>query len=208
MSDAVNSSSRRTKAARTRERIVEAATGEFRERGFHGATIAAIAKRAGVAAQTVYFVFNNKPALLTASIDRAVMGPDDLPPQAMPWWEETVTTRDGHRSLELFVAGSAEISQRAAALDLVVQAAALTDPDIAALLARHEQLRTEGYREYVSTLTERDLLRPGADSDELTSALLTMTGSGVFLAFTEQHGWPAPRYVAWVVRTLAALYLR
>ena len=66
--------SRREKAARTRARIIEAAHAEFLERGFHGATVTSIAKRAKVAPQTVYFVFHTKAELISAVIDAAVMG--------------------------------------------------------------------------------------------------------------------------------------
>ena len=66
--------SRREKAARTRAAIIEAAHAEFLERGFHGATVVSIAERAGVASQTVYFVFHTKAELISAVIDAAVMG--------------------------------------------------------------------------------------------------------------------------------------
>ena len=87
--------SRKERAARTRRAIVAAATGEFRESGYHGTTMAAIAKRAGVAVQTVYFVFHTKPLLLTAAIDDAVMGPDEpTPPELTAWWQEETTATD------------------------------------------------------------------------------------------------------------------
>ena len=68
-------SSRREKAAQTRARIVEAAHAEFLDNGFHGATIASVARRAGVATQTVYFVFHTKAELISAVIDAMVMAP-------------------------------------------------------------------------------------------------------------------------------------
>src|SRR5688500_4391656 len=81
--------SRREKAEATRRRIVRAAHAEFIEQGFHGATVAAIAKRAGVAPQTVYFVFNTKPELISAVIDTAVMGVEEpIAPEQMPWFAE------------------------------------------------------------------------------------------------------------------------
>ena len=44
-------------------------TTSFVEKGYHGATVASIAARAGVATQTVYYVFNTKAALISAAID-------------------------------------------------------------------------------------------------------------------------------------------
>jgi len=83
--DNVNRVPRNQRAARTRRAIIAAATEEFRSSGYHGATMSAIAERAGVAVQTVYFVFHTKPALLTAAIDTAVMGEVDPAPRSRPY---------------------------------------------------------------------------------------------------------------------------
>lgn len=208
MTDEVKGLSRRERAARTRRKIVDAAATEFRANGYHGTTMAAIAKRAGVAVQTVYFVFNTKPSLLTATIDHAVMGTDELPPQDMPWWEESTTTLDGRRALELFVTNTARIEGRAAVLDRVAQAASTTDPDIIDLVAHHDAMRSAGFGQYVETLDERGLLAPDCDPREVTDVLLTILGSDVYLNFTEDRGWSVDRYVSWATNTLCTLLLR
>jgi TetR/AcrR family transcriptional regulator, fatty acid metabolism regulator protein len=51
--------------ARTRERIIEAATEVFARRGVHGTRVADIAERAGVAYGLVYHHFRNKEEILT-----------------------------------------------------------------------------------------------------------------------------------------------
>ena len=198
---------RRERAARTRRAIVAAATEEFRAAGYHGTTMAAIARRAGVAVQTVYFVFHTKPALLTAAIDHAVMGGEALPPDQTPWWQEATTTADGARALMVFVTEVTAINARAAALDRVAVAAATTDPELVAVVAHHEALRTAGFRAYVDTLAARGLLKQGLDPAEATDVLLTLAGSHVFLDFTEGRGWSVERYVAWTADVLAATLL-
>jgi AcrR family transcriptional regulator len=198
---------RRERAARTRRAIVAAATHEFRASGYHGTTMAAIAKRAGVAVQTVYFVFHTKPALLTATIDDAVMGGETTPPELTPWWQEATTTTDGARALEVFVTEVAAINARAASLDRVALAAATTDPEVGDVLAHHEAMRETSFEAYVDTLATRGLLKPGLDATEATDVLLTLAGSNVFLDFTEDRGWPVERYVAWTVDVLRAALL-
>lgn len=199
---------RKERAARTRRAIIRAATEEFRAKGFHGATMPDIAERAGVAVQTVYFVFHTKPALLTAAIDSAVTGEDDpLPPELTPWWKEGTTTTDGRRALELFVTNVADMSTRAAVLNRVALAASATDPQIVELIAHHESLRERGFRSYVDTLAERGLLNHGMDVEEATDVLLTLVGTEVFLNFTEDRGWPVERYVAWTTDALCTLLL-
>ncbi len=208
MTDEVKRLSRRERAARTRRTIVDAAATEFRANGYHGTTMAAIAERAGVAVQTVYFVFNTKPALLTAAIDHAVIGTDGLPPQDMPWWEESTTTADGRRALELFVTNTARIEERAASLGRVAQAASTPDPEITALLAHHDALRSAGFGQYVESLDERGLLAPDCDPREVADVFLTLLGSDVYLNFTEARGWSVDRYLSWATTTLCTLFLR
>lgn len=204
--DNVKSTPRKMRAARTRSAIVSAATQEFRASGYHGTTMAAIARRAGVAVQTVYFVFHTKPALLTAAIDTAVMGENNpVPPEQTQWWKEGTTTLDGRHAIGLFVANVAEINTRAAVLDRVAHAASTTDPELLDLIAHHESLRKPAFRNYVDTLLARGLLRRGLDADEATDVLLTLAGSDVFLNFIEQRGWTVTRYIAWTTEALSAL---
>src|SRR5215471_7979495 len=61
---------RAERAADTRHRITTAALELFTEHGFGGSTVTAIAKRAGVAPQTVYAVFGTKGAILQALLSR------------------------------------------------------------------------------------------------------------------------------------------
>lgn len=54
------------RSARTRGRIIEAATEVFARRGVHGTRVADIAERAGIAYGLVYHHFRNKEDILTA----------------------------------------------------------------------------------------------------------------------------------------------
>ncbi|WP_202638829.1 TetR/AcrR family transcriptional regulator [Bailinhaonella thermotolerans] len=55
---------------RTRERILEAATEEFGEKGYAGARVSAIARRAGVNAQLISYYFDGKAGLYRALSQR------------------------------------------------------------------------------------------------------------------------------------------
>ena len=57
---------RRSRSARTRERIVAAATAVFARRGLHGARVADIAEEAGIAYGLVYHHFRNTEEILAA----------------------------------------------------------------------------------------------------------------------------------------------
>jgi AcrR family transcriptional regulator len=199
---------RKQRSERTRRAIVQAADEEFRAHGYHGTTMAGIARRAGVAVQTVYFVFHTKPLLLTATIDRAVMGDEEpTPPELTEWWLEGTSTKDGRRALELFVTNVGILEERAAVLDRVARAAATTDPEVVDVLAHHERLREAAFRSYLETLAERDLLRTEVTLDEATDVLLTLAGSATFAEFTEGRGWSLERWTDWTTTTLAGLLL-
>lgn len=71
-----DSSRRKEQAARTRGLILEAAYELFVEQGYGRTTMAAIGERAGVAMETVYAAFSNKPTLLRRLWDVTIGGDD------------------------------------------------------------------------------------------------------------------------------------
>jgi len=57
---------------RTRDAIVEAALELFRERGFEGTTMRAVAERAGVSVGNAYYYFSSKDELVQGFYDQLV----------------------------------------------------------------------------------------------------------------------------------------
>ena len=82
---------RRPGGADTRAQLLDAARAEFADRGYEGATVRAIAERAGVDAAMVNHWFGGKEALFTASldilVDPAMLIKDVLPgpPERLAW---------------------------------------------------------------------------------------------------------------------------
>ena len=64
---------RQAKAAATRARIIANAYALFCENGYRATTMDLIARRAGVAVQTVYFTFHTKDDLLKAVFEWTVL---------------------------------------------------------------------------------------------------------------------------------------
>src|SRR5580698_9436616 len=116
--------SRRDRARRTRIRMIRAAHQVFVDRGYSGASMAEIAKAAGVAVQTVYFTFHTKGELLSACYDTAVLGEEaPLPPPLQPWHVRMMAARSGKVALRAFAEGNSTIVQRVGLLDDVVRSA-------------------------------------------------------------------------------------
>src|SRR3990172_9274928 len=115
--------SRRGKALATRRKIIRAAHDEFTQKGFRGATIASIAAQAGVASQTVYFVFHTKAGLMSAVVDDAVMGDAAIIPQKTEWWKAMEAEPDAVQAARAFIVGAAPLFERASAISEILRAA-------------------------------------------------------------------------------------
>jgi AcrR family transcriptional regulator len=199
--------SRREQARRTREKIVRAADEKFRTAGYQGATMAAIAKRAGVAEQTVYFVFHTKAELLSNVIDAAVLGPDDpVAPDETPWYQAMEAEPDPVASLRIFMRGVADVLARAAPLKAIVRAAATVDPEAQRVQAKHERVRHQAYRQVMEDLATKGRLRKGVSLDSGTDILLVLGGDEGYQAFRDR-GWPHEQCVAYLSLVLPELLL-
>lgn len=201
-------SSRRKKAEVTRGKILRAAHKEFIDRGFHGATVAGIAARAGVASQTVYFVFHTKPELISAVIDAAVLGQDDPRlPQAQPWWAEMVAEPGAAEALRIFIRGAGDVFARAAAISEVLRAAALTDDEVRRTHQYHENLRREAFAEVLEIVAGKAPLRDDWSFDELTDAFITVYSDSAYHLLTCERGWTHEQIMAWLCDILPGILL-
>lgn len=201
-------SSRRKKADATRRKLVKAAHQEFITRGFHGATMAGIAARAGVASQTVYFVFHTKPELISAVIDAAVLGEEDpRPPQSQPWWTEMMEEPDAAEALRIFIRGAGPLFARASAISEVLRAAALTDDEVRRTHQYHENLRRDGFGQVLEILAEKGPLRADGPIDQLTDAFMTVYGDSTYHQLVVERGWSHDQIMAWLCDVLPGMLL-
>jgi AcrR family transcriptional regulator len=165
-------------------------------------TMADIATEAGVAVQTVYFKFHNKPAVLRAVWAFAVKG-DHLPssPIERPWFAEMAHEPDHERALTIFVDATTEIFRRVMPLTTVFKAFG-DDPEIADFFQLSGRWQRDGYRVVVDTLARRRQLRAGLSPDDATTILLVLLGIDVYRMMLEDHGWAEQKWRSWVIETL------
>jgi AcrR family transcriptional regulator len=199
--------SRRGKAQATRRKIIRASHDEFTEKGFHGATIASIAARAGVATQTVYFVFHTKAALISAVIDDAVMGDAAVIPQETEWWKTMEATPDPVQALRTFILGAAPLFQRASAISEILRAAAQDDDEVRHTYETHEEQRRVAFQQVIETLANKASLRAGLTIDTATDLLMTIFSDGTYQFLTTNCGWDHDQLVDWLSQTLPQLLL-
>ena len=188
---------RRQRSVRTRARVVEAGERLFLDRGYLETTIEAVADRAGVAPQTVYYVFGTKRNLLAAVLDARIAG--DVEPVAVlerPWFDEFETAGDAVSAVERLVEVSVVILARTSPIyDVIRQAAA--DPDVGILLQENRRRRRDDQRRLVDVLGRAGYLRPGLDVDTAADVFYGLLNEEVFLLLTTDCGWEVERFREW-----------
>lgn len=196
--------SRRGRAKATQWRIVKAAYRLFCAQGYAGTTMAQIAEAAGVAVQSVYFTFHTKATLLSRAYDFAVMGEEEPQiPQRQAWYQAMTAEPDVARALRHFVTGVGEITRRVTPLSLAAQVAADGDPDTARVMAFHDGMQADAYREVVKLLSTKAELRPGLALERATDLLLLYAGTEIYHVMVERRGWSHDDFLDWTVVTLA-----
>ena len=196
--------SRRARTRATQWRIVKAAFALFCEHGYAGTTMAQIAEAAGVAVQTVYFTFHTKAAVLSRAYDFAVMGEDEPQvPWNQPWYRDMCSAPDVGEALRHLVSGVGDITRRLTPLYVVASGSAAGDPDVAAVVDRHERWRDDGYRDMVEVLRGKAPLRSDLTPERANDLLLLYAGMGVYHSLVVVSGWSHDEWVSWTRSTLS-----
>jgi hypothetical protein len=107
----------------------------------------------------------------------------------------------------LFASGNGSIVERVAVLDDVVRSAT-HEPDAAAVHARSEQLRRQGYADVIAHFKKRFGLRAGLTDGRATDLLLMLGGPAIYRSLVVDYGWSQDAYVDWLAQTLAETLLK
>lgn len=203
-----DSSRRRARARETRLEIAEAARQMFFERGYAGATIEAIAERAGVATETVYAIFQNKRNILAFLLDISVGGDDQavrLIDRAEP--QAVLKDTDARRQLAGFAAGVTEILARAAPVFEIMRGAAKTEPEIARRVKKLSQERLENMRLLIRHVVANGPLRGELDETRAAETVWALASPELFRLIMEDLAWSTERYRRWLADNLIRLLL-
>jgi AcrR family transcriptional regulator len=185
--------------------MLEAAGRLLAERGYAGMTIAAVAREAGVAPETVYAAFRNKRTLVGELVRTSVRGDGSAPPASRQAGARAVAAEPSQADqVRLF---AADVSARLERVGPVLEAlAAAAEPELAELRANVDRDRLEGLRRFVSALEGRGPLR--VDSEAAAETVWALASPELHTLLRGRRGWPPERYTAWLEETLAAVLLR
>jgi AcrR family transcriptional regulator len=195
---------RREQAEATQNRILESTYQILLEQGSPALTMAAVAKAAGVSAQTVYKTFGSKAALIKRVYDVTLVGDA----QAVPFAERPeVRATYELTDPRLFLAGYAGLGRllldRLGPLMAVIVAGARAgDPDLVALMETTGRERLIGTGMVAQRLADLGALRPGLSVERARDALWTLNSVEVWNLLVTERGWTRDEYQDWVARAM------
>ncbi|GAB3824133.1 TetR/AcrR family transcriptional regulator [Dactylosporangium cerinum] len=193
----------------TRQRVIAAAQALFLRRGYTGATVEAIAGRAGCSVQTVYNTIGGKAAVLKAVYDTMLAG--DTEPLTIAQRPAALALRtapDGRTALALYAKMGRDMVERVLPLlPIVLSEGAAGDREVRTFIDTTEAERAVGTRGIAADLEEYFGLRVSVA--EAADVLWTLTAPDVTIRLVHRCGWTLDRYERWLAESMAdAVLLR
>lgn len=199
---------RQQQAADTRGAIVAAARQLFVANGWQGTTIAAVARAAGVSAESVYAVFGSKSALLLGVVQSAVRRGDPATPLVEQEGPRAVAAaRDQAEMLGLFARDIAQVLLAVADIVAVLRVAAQADPEVAKVYDAIHAGRRENLALVAKALAAKGPLRDGMSEAAALAQIWRLASPELFLMLTRIEGLTPEQYAAWLEHTLGQLLL-
>jgi len=202
------SSRRKKQAESTRSAVLDAAGKLFRENGWGGTTIAAIANRADVSPETIYSRFGNKKAIVHELVFDAMRGGQ---PKA-PFLEQEqragiLKATDGLKIINAFSNDIAGLLTRVAPIMAVVRSAAETDPEMADLYVDLHRTRRQNLGKLITALEANGALRPAFDPEIALDTLWSVVSPELWLLRVDQLGATPNTNREWIKLMLQRLLL-
>lgn len=197
-----NSPRRQEQSVNTKARIVDAAIAELREKGYAEMSLDSIAKKAGVASQTVYGLCGSKKGMLDIiqqnyrlSEEYKQIRSQELDQNKGPEWL---------RAIGMYSTVMMESRLPTYRLARAMRAASRKHSHLATRL--EDELYDLCYK-LVLGLAEDGLLRSGLDVDTAAEICWALHSPEMHRRLTDDKGWSTERYSAWFGEVLACMLL-
>lgn len=161
--------------------------------------MAEIASTAGVAVETVYARFRNKPTLLRHVWHVSFRGDDedvrllDRPEIAAVLAEPDLTARFGQHATVVTA-----VFRRISPLLAAMQGAAANEPAAAAMLAEWDERRLDACTRYAEAASATGQL--AVSKAECRDVLAATMDGALWQRLVAERGWPDDRFAAWLGR--------
>lgn len=186
-------------------RLIRDAAGElFTANGYSGATMRAIADRAGVAETTLYNLFRTKAELLLDVFRDRVMGAGETSLELAHQRIESLS--DPFEMIDLFCESDRLVATRALPLLRVVLQAAAIDEDVAKHAEAQETFRYEDQAFLLEALARHGHLRKDKPYEHLKRGLWLVAAPELAVKALDA-GWDMETFSEWKAEALQALLL-
>ena len=204
--DRVKRPDKRAERARlTREKVVEAARELFVAQGYGATNLQEVADRAGVAVQTIYFVFRNKRTLFKDVVDTAIAGDaEPVAPMDREWFRAACAEPTAAGQLRAHVRGTREILGRVAPIMSLISAATATDPEIAAQWPDGPDPRYTVQHAAAEALAGKPDARPGVSVEMAADLLFGLLSPELYLIFVRDRDWSPDAWEEWARTALTS----
>ena len=184
--------------------MVRAADRLFRENGYVGTSIAAIARDAGVAVQTVYNAVGSKVDILSAVLDLHAQGPEA--PRSVPEFltERSALAIDLEALLDVLADWFVAVHERTAEIVAIIRQAAAVDPAAAGLERARAARRRANYLKAAAEFRSRGGIPPGRSDADVAALIFALGHPEVYRALVLEGEWSVAQYRAWLRAGLAS----
>jgi len=204
-----DATTRRERARQRRRDVVLAAQELFEADGFQATTISAVARRAGVSAESIYKGFGTKAALAKAVFDFVIAGDDEPVPMVQrPEILAVQQEPDVRRKLRLYVAGLVERQQRSARVQILIRDGRHSDETLRETWQTLLDERLTGMTLFGRHLLETGDLRPGITLEEVADILWTYISVELYELLVLLRGWSLERYAEHVTTAITTAICR
>jgi AcrR family transcriptional regulator len=198
-----DSTRRQDAARRNREVVLDVAERLFLADGYTGATVAAIAERAGVSPELIYKAHGGKSGLMKAIYQRRLGGVGPVPAyQRSDEMREEQT--DPMVILREWGLLTAEVAAELTPIRLLLRAAAAVDEEMAGLLERTERERLDRMHHHATFLAERSFLRSDVSIAVATDVLWACSSTEFYELLVMRRNWPLTRYAEFITDFMTA----
>lgn len=188
---------RRESARRNHEAVLDAAERRFLDDGYAATTVAAVARDAGVSVETIYKAFGGKSGLVRALYQRGLGGHGPTPAYQRSD-EMRAQEHDPHTIMRKWGQLTAEVASTVSPVRLLMRSAAVTDPEMAALLTDSDEDRLERMQHHARFLNERGYLRDDIALPEATDILWVCSSVELYELLVLRRRWSLDRFAEFI----------
>lgn len=201
---------REHQALETKAAILDAAQVLFVENGYGATSIRAIADKAGVSEATVYASFGRKASILWAALLRAVIGDDEDDESAISHkLVRSVRSAEGIvERTHLLLRWSRQHWERGAAdLEVAMERAVDTDPELTDMAKRAVEGRLQAVRQSLELALEAGSLRDGLAIEDVVDLIWAIDSPQVYRSLVRGRGWSPEKYERWMAEIITRVFL-